>query len=79
MRAATLAPQMTSAQQHAQDETVRVLAHYVREAERWLAGRKLDAGAPLCPCGIALAQCRCPLCADAQRRRRRAVGMTHPR
>lgn len=57
-------PQMTPAQQHAQDASVRNLAHIMREAEANLQARVDAADAErgrLCQCGIALASCQCPL------------------
>jgi len=60
-----LRPKPTSAQGHAQDETVRVLDHFAREAEAYLAARTAEARDQardaLCPCGVALRACQCPL------------------
>ena len=50
---------MTPAQQHAQDETVRVLAFYADEAEGWL--KRIDTAEGLCPCQFPLSKCRCPV------------------
>lgn len=50
---------MTPAQQHAQQETVRVLAFYADEAERWL--KKIDTTEGLCPCALPLSKCKCPI------------------
>lgn len=55
MRAPSLNVSMTPAQEHAQAETVRVLAFYAADAER----------ERLCACGIALRACQCPLRRDS--------------
>lgn len=58
------AVQMTPAQQRAQDASVRNLEHIMREAEAYLSARTDAADADrerLCPCGIALRSCQCPL------------------
>lgn len=50
---------MTPAQQHAQQETRRVLKVYVDQAEQWL--KKLDTTERLCPCQFPLSKCLCEL------------------
>lgn len=60
------APQLTPAQQRAQDATVAILRHYADAAEHYLAAHpeRADPAAAherLCSCGIALRECRCPL------------------
>ena len=63
----TRRPQMTPAQQHAQDASVNNLWRFLLEAEANLQAR-VDAAETrwrLCQCGIALAACRCPLRRDA--------------
>ena len=55
---------MTPAQHRAQDASVRNLEHIMREAEAYLSARADAAGAErarLCPCGIAVRACQCPL------------------
>ncbi len=62
-----LLPMPTAAQLHAQDETVRVLERYAREAEAHLASRAIATGERLCTCGIPMSSCSCPLYRDAMR------------
>jgi hypothetical protein len=56
---------MTPAQQHAQDATVRVLRQFADAAEAHLRGReaRLDdrSTTRICPCGNYLSDCMCPL------------------
>lgn len=56
---------MTAAQASAQDATVQILRRYADEAEAHLraqAARRVEAiTTPLCPCGIAVDSCLCPL------------------
>ena len=59
---------MTAAQASAQDASVRNLERVMREAEAYLSARADAADAArarLCPCGIALRACQCPLRRDA--------------
>lgn len=66
-------PQLTAAQQRAHDATVAILRRHCDEAEAHLRARTSDARDQardaLCPCGIAAAQCRCPLWSDVHVRR----------
>lgn len=63
LRAPSLLPVMTAAQQRAQDATVAILRRYVSEAEAYLAehSERAEAGERLCGCGIETRNCRCPL------------------
>jgi len=68
VRQPELTPQMTAAQQRAQDASVRNLERVMREAEAYLDARADAADAArerLCPCGIALRACQCPLRRDS--------------
>lgn len=57
MRPSSRKVSMTAAQRHAQNETVRVLAFYQAQAEKWL--KKIDTSEGLCPCQFPLSKCRC--------------------
>ena len=58
-------PQLTAAQQRAHDATVAILRRHCDEAEAHLRARAAEARDKardvLCPCGIAMRDCRCPL------------------
>lgn len=65
-----LRPQMSGAQQRAQDESVRRLKAIMAAAERYCAEHpeRIEPGARerVCPCGVVLRQCLC----EIQRSRR---------
>ena len=66
-------PVLTRQHLRVQDATVARLQDVVDQAERYLAAHpdRIEGAArdKLCPCGIAAAQCRCPLWSDVHARR----------
>lgn len=57
MRPSSRKVSTTPAQQHAQEETKRVLDFFCKQAEGWL--KKIDTSEGLCPCQFPLSKCRC--------------------